>query len=97
MAVVVRHRSGPRFADNARRVQQRPALHAVIAEVFAVLFLAQVVERLEWALSAHAALRNNAPPQLDPIPTLGEQMPSIFSYKEKPMNPKFVKSALLHI
>lgn len=44
----------PRFDANARRVANKPALHAIIVEAFSTLSAEQVVERLEAAQIANA-------------------------------------------
>jgi itaconate CoA-transferase len=46
--------SDPRFTSNAKRVAEREALSAIIAETFAPLTAQQVVERLEAAQIANA-------------------------------------------
>jgi itaconate CoA-transferase len=46
--------SDPRFTSNAKRVAEREALSAIIAEAFAPLTAQQVVERLEAAQIANA-------------------------------------------
>jgi itaconate CoA-transferase len=48
----------PRFAGNAQRVAHRPALDAMMAEVFAALPFDEAMARLEAAGIAHAQLRS---------------------------------------
>ncbi|RME57906.1 MAG: CoA transferase [Caldilineae bacterium] len=48
----------PRFATNEQRVANRPALHAIIQEVFGQLTLEQAVDRLEAARIANGELRD---------------------------------------
>jgi crotonobetainyl-CoA:carnitine CoA-transferase CaiB-like acyl-CoA transferase len=50
----------PRFADNAARVANRPALDAVILEVFGELSRARVIARLETAAIAYGAVNTTA-------------------------------------
>ncbi|MEF7614207.1 CaiB/BaiF CoA-transferase family protein [Aquincola sp. MAHUQ-54] len=49
-----------RFSSNGRRVQAREALHALIVEAFAPLTAEQVVERLDAAQIANAAVNTMA-------------------------------------
>ena len=48
----------PRFADNSRRVQNRPALRAEIELIFADLTAAEIAARMERAQIANAELRD---------------------------------------
>jgi crotonobetainyl-CoA:carnitine CoA-transferase CaiB-like acyl-CoA transferase len=52
--------SDARFAGNARRVAAREALRAIIADAFARLTTAQVIERLEGAQIANARVNDMA-------------------------------------
>jgi len=58
----------PRFADNAARVANRPALDAEILEVFGELSRARVIARLESAAIAYGAV--NTPVDLSEHPHL---------------------------